>query len=284
MGYRDTRENVYDMPSAEVKKAVCLVSGGMDSATCLHHAVRIYGADNVKALSAFYGQKSECELERAKKMCEKLGVERFEVDLSPILAFNKSYSSYVQGSDREIEDGSYAEILKAKVEAGKVAISDEYIPNRNSLLLNVVCSLGLQMFNNEKFAIVTGIHCDDAVVASGSAEAAYPDCSIKFANAENKALQEATAGLCHVYAPVANKTKVEVAKFGVDNGMDRSAFKNTWSCYKGAHEEFNYKEDGMCPTCQDKIVALVKGAGYTRGDILEQFYTIPESLEYLFND
>lgn len=171
----DVRKNAYENPFDVVKKAVVLVSGGMDSCVCLHHVVKELGAENVKALSAYYGQRSDCELKRAEENCKKLGVERFEMNLSPIFSFNKNYSSYIKGSDRDIEDGSYAEILQKKHDEGKVAISDEYIPNRNSLLLNVVCSLGLQMFNNEKFAIVSGIHCDDAVKASGSAVAAYPD-------------------------------------------------------------------------------------------------------------
>ena len=275
----DKRKNVYETPDSSVKKAVCLVSGGMDSRCCLQHAVKLYGAENVKALSVYYGQRSDYELQLAEKNCKKLGVERFEMDLSPILSFNKNYSSYIKGSDREIEDGTYAEILKKKHDEGKVAISDEYIPNRNSLLLNVVCSLGLQMFNNEKFAIVTGIHCDDAVKTSGSAVAAYPDCSIDFANAENVALQEATASVCYVYAPVANKTKIEVAKFGIENGMTKEDFKQTWSCYKGKSEERHNKQCGVCPTCRDRINALVIGAGYTVEDLLEEYDISRETAE-----
>lgn len=267
----DTRKNVYEMPSDAIKHAVCLVSGGMDSRVCLQHAVNLYGSENVKALSVYYRQKSAYELQLAEESCKRLGVERFEVDLSPVLAFNKNYSSYIQGSDREIEDGTYAEILQKKHDEGKVAISDEYIPNRNSLLLNVVCSLGLQMFNNEKFAIITGIHCDDAVKASGSAVAAYPDCSIDFVNTENAALQEATAGVCYVYAPIAAMTKAQAAEFGIKNGMTKDDFKRTWSCYKGKSSERNNKECGQCPTCRDKINALIVGAGYTDEDIKEQF-------------
>lgn len=280
----DKRKNVWEIPDPSVKRAVCLISGGMDSTTCLFHAVRLYGAENVKALSAYYGQKSDCELKRAKLNCEKLGVERFEVDLSPILAFNKDYSSYIKGSDREIEDGTYAEILQKKHDEGKVAISDEYIPNRNSLLLNVVCSLGLQLFNNEKFAIISGIHADDAVKASGSAVASYPDCSIEFAQAINVALQEATANVCYVYTPLVNKSKVDVAKFGVENGMTKEDFKNTWSCYKGESEDHHYKPCGKCPTCRDRIVAEIKGANFTLEDILEEYDLTKEEVEEIFKN
>lgn len=279
----DNRKGVWEVPDSSIKHAVCLISGGMDSTTCLFHAIRLYGAENVKALSAYYGQKSECELKRAKLNCEKLGVERFEIDLKPILAFNKDYSSYIQGSTRDIEDGTYAEILQKKHDEGKVAISDEYIPNRNSLLLNVVCSLGLQMFNNEKFVIISGIHADDAVKASGSAIAAYPDCSVDFAQAINTTLQEATANVCYVYTPLVNKSKVEVAKFGVENGMTKADFKNTWSCYKGESEERHNKQCGKCPTCIDAINARIKGVGFTLKDILEEYDLTEEEAKVLYN-
>ena len=279
----DNRKGVWEIPNSSVKHAVCLVSGGMDSTTCLFHAVRLYGAENVKALSAYYGQKSECELKRAKLNCEKLGVERFEVDLKPILAFNKDYSSYIQGSSRDIEDGTYAEILQKKHDEGKVAISDEYIPNRNSLLLNVVCSLGLQMFNNEKFAIISGIHADDAVKASGSAIASYPDCSVDFAQSINATLQEATANVCYVYTPLVSKSKTEVAKFGIENGMTKDDFKNTWSCYRGDTEEHHHKPCGTCPTDRDRIRAEIDGADFTIEDILEEYDLTREEALKFFN-
>ena len=50
-----------------MKKAVVLLSGGVDSTTCLAVAVKKYGAENVLALSAFYGQRHKREIESAKK-------------------------------------------------------------------------------------------------------------------------------------------------------------------------------------------------------------------------
>lgn len=279
----DNRENVFITPE-NTKGAVCLVSGGMDSATCLYHAVRLYGAENVLALSAYYGQKSACELELAEKTCRKLGVKRIEMNLSEVLGFNKNYSSYIQGSDRDIEDGNYADIIKAKVEKGEAPISDEYIPNRNSLLLNVACSIGLQHFGNKKFAIVQGIHSDDALTTEGSNLAAYPDCTLDFANAENRALQFATAGLCYIYTPLVAKTKTQVALFGVENGMTKEDFNMTWSCYKGKRDEYKGKPCGTCPTDRDRIRALIQGIGYTREDILENYAISEDLCDELYGD
>lgn len=279
----DTRENTYEYIPNDVKKAVCLVSGGMDSATCLFHMVKNLGADNVVALSLFYGQKSACELRAAEAECKKLGVRRYEMNISDIFKFNVNYSSYLQGSDKEIEDKEYVDILKEKIDAGEAPISPEYIPNRNSLLLNIAASIGLQLFNNEKFAIVTGIHNDDALKGEGSNIAVYPDCSLDFANATNHTLQLATAGVVHLYTPLVSKSKAEVAEFGIENGMTKEDFNNTWSCYKGK-TEIRDKQCGFCPTCRDKIRALIKGAGFTKEDILEEFDITSEEFDKEFGN
>ena len=172
----DDRSSTVDNPFGIVKKAVCLVSGGMDSATVLWHTVKNLGADNVKALSIHYGQKGSIELQHAKKECEQLGVERFEMDLSDIFKYNKDYSSYIKGSSKEIESKGYSELIEEKLSKGEAPISPEYIPARNPLLLNVAASIGLQLFNNQKFAIVQGIHADDVMKDSvGNSAPVYPD-------------------------------------------------------------------------------------------------------------
>lgn len=280
----DARKNTYEIPGKDVTKAVCLVSGGMDSATCLYHAVRLYGAGNVLALSAYYGQKSAVELDHAKAECEHLGVKRIEMNLSQVLGFDKSYSSYIQGSDHDIEDGTYAEIMHDKVAKGEAPISDEYIPNRNSLLLNVACAIGLQYFGNKKFAIIQGIHADDALKTEGSSIAAYPDCTLPFANAENEALQQATAALCYIYTPLVGKTKTQVAEFGVENGMTKADFDKTWSCYRGKRAELHDRQCGRCPTCRDRIKALIKGVGYTKEDILREYDLTPEEVDQMYGE
>ena len=277
----DTRENTYDSLPKGVNKALCLVSGGMDSATCLFHMVKNYGAENVIALSLFYGQKSACELRSAEQECEKLGVKRYEMNISDIFKFNVNYSSYFQGSDKEIEDKDYVDILKEKIEAGEAPISPEYIPNRNSLLLNIAASIGLQLFKNEKFVIVTGIHNDDAIKGEGSNIAIYPDCSISWANSINQTLQFATAGIVYVYTPLANMSKSQVAEFGVENGMTKEDFNKTWSCYKGKTDT-REKQCGVCPTCRDKVRSLIKGAHFTKEDILNIFDITSEKFDELY--
>ena len=65
-------------------KALVLLSGGLDSATCLSIPVDKFGASNVAALSIFYGQRHERELHSARAVAEFYGVAHYELDLSPI--------------------------------------------------------------------------------------------------------------------------------------------------------------------------------------------------------
>lgn len=62
-------------------KAMVLCSGGVDSTTCLGIAVDKYGAENVVALSIYYGQRHTKEIESADKVTEYYGVEHISLDL-----------------------------------------------------------------------------------------------------------------------------------------------------------------------------------------------------------
>ena len=61
-------------------KAMVLCSGGVDSTTCLGMAVDKYGAENVIALSIYYGQKHTKEIECAKKLTQHYQVEHLSLD------------------------------------------------------------------------------------------------------------------------------------------------------------------------------------------------------------
>ena len=273
----DDRVDMSVIPNKEtVKKAVCAVSGGMDSATCLFHAIKLYGKENVVGVSMYYGQRHDIELSKAKAECEKLGVKFYELDLTPVFSFNKNISALLAGSEKEIvQNKDYATLMHEKIAKGEAPISDEYIPNRNSLFLNTLCAIGLQVFENHPFAIFTGIHSDDVLKQEGSNVGAYPDCSAEFAYATNKALQIATAGLCFVYTPLVNKTKAQVAQFGVENGMTKEDFNQTWSCYKGV-EVNRTKQCGKCPTCIDRIHALVNGGVFSSVEDITSNYDLTE--------
>lgn len=272
MKLQDDRLDVSYKPT-KPKKAICAVSGGMDSAVCLFHAIKEYGKENVVAASIYYGQKHDIELKKAREMCKHLNIELIELDLKPIFSINKNISALLADSDKEIEqDKTYAEIINEKVSKGETPISDEYIPNRNSLIINILCSIGLQKFDNEPVVAIVGIHSDDSITVEGNDIAAYPDCTLDFANATNVAIQQATAGLCYLYTPLVKMTKTEVALFGIKNGMNLQNFRETISCYNGLTK--NGKQCGRCPTCKDRIQALVSAHLYMHPEMIVEDFDI----------
>ena len=154
-------------------KAMVLCSGGVDSTTCLGIAVDKYGAENVVALSIYYGQRHTKEIESADKVTEYYGVEHISLDLEKI--FQYSDCSLLAHSDKEIPEESYAEQIK-KTNGSPVST---YVPFRNGLFLSSAASIALSKGCE---VIYYGAHSDDA------AGSAYPDCSDEFNKAMNEAI------------------------------------------------------------------------------------------------
>ncbi len=214
-------------------KALVLLSGGVDSATCLALAAQKYGADEVLALSVYYGQTHEKELQAAQKIADFYGVTLKRLDLSVI--FEGSDCSLLSGSTQDIPLQSYAEQLK-KTDGKPVST---YVPFRNGLFLSAAASVAL---SHGCGVIYYGAHSDDA------AGNAYPDCSEKFNAAMNEAVYTGSGGQLKIEAPFVNCNKAQVVKKGMELGVP---YKYTWSCYSGGE-----KSCGVCGTCRDRAAAF----------------------------
>ena len=214
-------------------KALVLFSGGLDSSVCLGLAVRKYGADEVLALSIFYGQKHKKELEASERVADFYGVKRMTLDLGEI--FKDSACSLLESSDEEIPHEDYSEQLK-KTDGAPVST---YVPFRNGLFLSCAASIALSKGCE---VVYYGAHSDDA------AGSAYPDTSSEFNKAITDALYIGSGNALKVEAPFINKTKTDVVAEGVRTGVP---FELTWSCYEG-HD----KACGVCATCLDRLKAF----------------------------
>ena len=214
-------------------KALVLFSGGVDSTTCLAIAVDKYGADEVLALSLYYGQKHSRELEAARKIAAHYGVKHKELDLA--LIFADSDCTLLKGSEGEIPKESYAEQLE-KTDGKPVST---YVPFRNGLFLASAASIAL---SNGCEEIYYGAHSDDA------AGNAYPDCSSDFNDAINRAIYLGSGGELRVTAPFIGMNKAQVIAKGLELGVP---YELTWSCYGGGD-----KPCGVCGTCRDRIAAF----------------------------
>ncbi|MCM1530040.1 MAG: 7-cyano-7-deazaguanine synthase QueC [Alistipes sp.] len=214
-------------------KALVLFSGGLDSTTCLAIAVSRYGAENVIALSIFYGQKHDKEIRAAEQIARHYGVIWKTLDLTPIFA--DSDCSLLSKSEKDIPQTTYAEQLS---ETGGKPVST-YVPFRNGLFISSAASIAL---SNDCQVIYYGAHSDDA------AGNAYPDCSSGFNNAMNDAVYIGSGEQLKIEAPFVSRTKADIVRLGTELNVP---YELTWSCYEG-----NDKPCGVCGTCRDRIAAF----------------------------
>lgn len=215
-------------------KILVLSSGGVDSTTCLGMAVKEVGAENVIALSIYYGQKHDKEISAAKAVAEYYGVSRMELDLSTIFA--GSNCSLLKQSTEDIPQDSYAQQLEQT--DGPVST---YVPFRNGLFLSSAASIALSQGCSK---IMYGAHADDA------AGNAYPDCSQEFVDSISRAIFLGSGDQLSLEAPFVSMNKADVVKIGLQLGVP---YHLTWSCYKGGE-----KPCMKCATCIDRIAAFEK--------------------------
>ena len=214
-------------------KALVLVSGGLDSTTCLALAVKEFGHENVVGLSIFYGQRHDKEIKAADAVCDYYKVEHITLDLSTMFQF--SDCTLLKHSEGDIPEGAYDEQLK-ETEGKPVST---YVPFRNGLFLSSAAAIALSKGCSK---IYYGAHADDAV---GNA---YPDCSSDFNNAMNIAIYEGSGKQLQIEAPFIGLNKAGVVKMGLELNVP---YELTWSCYEG-HD----KACGRCGTCIDRKKAF----------------------------
>lgn len=214
-------------------KALVLLSGGIDSATCLSIALNKFSKSDIAALSIFYGQRHERELQSARAIAEYYGVNHYCLDLSPI--FEQSGCPLMAHSSQRIEHKSYSE----QITSGGVLT---YVPFRNGLMLSAAASFAGSLFENDSVEIYIGAHADDA------AGNAYADCREDFIRALNAAIKIGTYEKINLVAPFVGESKADVVKIGMELG---TPYELTWSCYEGGD-----KPCGKCATCIDRIRAF----------------------------
>lgn len=216
------------------EKILVLSSGGVDSTTLLALACERAGKENVVALSIYYGQKHKKEIEASDRTAEYYGVEHIRLDLSAV--FRYSDCSLLEGSDADIPHEAYSEQLK-KTDGAPVST---YVPFRNGLFLSAAASVAL---SKDCSVLMYGAHADDA------AGNAYPDCSLDFVEAMNRAVSEGSGGLLRIEAPFAGMNKAAVVAEGKRLGVP---YELTWSCYEGGDEPCR-----ECGTCLDRRAAFL---------------------------
>jgi 7-cyano-7-deazaguanine synthase len=191
------------------KKAVVLLSGGLDSATCLALA-RKKGFEPI-CLSVDYGQRHRVELQRADAVAHSMRVREVRVVKLDLRAIGGSALT----ADIAVPKGRSAKAM------GK-GIPVTYVPARNTIFLGLALGLCEAVGARDVFIGV------NAVDYSG-----YPDCRPEFIRAFEKLARLATkAGVegerFKIHAPLSGLTKAEIIKLGTKAGVD---YGQTHSCY-----------------------------------------------------
>ena len=193
-----------------VIKAICLLSGGLDSATCLALARRDGYA--CYALSFDYGQRHKVELEAAARVARSLGAERHQVVEIGLDKFGGSAPT-----------ADFAVPKARSLEAMSEAIPLTYVPARNTIFLSLALAWAEVLESSDIFIGV------NALDYSG-----YPDCRPEFIEAYERMANLATkAGVegrtrLRIHTPLIRLSKAEIIRLGAELGVP---FALTHSCY-----------------------------------------------------
>ena len=207
-----------------MKRAVVLLSGGLDSTTCLAMA-KAAGFEPV-CLAIAYGQRHAVELERARKVAEKLGVKDFRIVPIDLRS--------VGGSALTADIAVPKDRAETEMSHG---IPVTYVPARNTLFLALALGLAEVVGARDLYIGV------NAVDYSG-----YPDCRPEFIRAFESLANLATkAGVegarFKIHAPLSGMTKADIIREGTRLGVD---YGMTHSCYD---PDAQGRACGRCDSC-----------------------------------
>lgn len=215
-----------------MKRAVCLLSGGLDSATTL--AVAKSESDEVYVLSFFYGQRHHVELEAAGRIASALGAAAHKTAVIDLRLFGGSALT----DEIDVPKGRGSDEMSREIPI-------TYVPARNTIFLSFALAWAEVLGASD---IYIGVN---AVDYSG-----YPDCRPEYIEAFERMANLATrAGVqgtrkLRIHTPLLKLSKAEIITLGARLGID---FSMTHSCYDPLPDG---RACGECDSC------LLRRAGF----------------------
>ena len=200
-------------------KAVCLVSGGMDS--CVTAAIAKNQGYDIYAITFDYGQRNRKEIESAIKVASSLNATEHRIIKADLRIFGKSALT------DDIDVPEFEE------ERNEIPLT--YVPARNTIFL----SYGL--------AYAEAMDADAVFIGANAIDySGYPDCRKEYIEAYQRVADLGTkrgveGNPIKIVAPVIGMSKGEIVKKGVELN---APFEHTWSCYKSGD-----KACGKCDSC-----------------------------------
>lgn len=200
-------------------RAIVLLSGGLDSTTCLAWAQANY---DCVALSFQYGQRSSTELEAAKKLAEQSNVPHHIINIDLGHLGGSALTDHSIDVPEQLNEG----------------IPVTYVPARNTIFLSYALAAA-EVY--EAQAIVIGVN---AVDYSG-----YPDCRPEYIDAFAKLATLATKASVEgtplkIETPLLHLSKANIIRLGLEHGVD---YSQTVSCYQADSQG---QACGKCDSCR----------------------------------
>lgn len=196
------------------KKALVLLSGGQDSATCLAWSLKNF--QNVITLSFNYGQRHQIELEKANKLSKIAKVEHFCLDI-PV------FSDLSQNA---------LTCKKIPIQNNENGPPNTFVPGRNLLFLSLAASFAYSK------------HCSDLVTGVCQADySGYPDCRENFIQSVTESISLALEKQFTIHTPLMHLSKAESIHL-MQSLKKMDWYKHTHTCYEGV-----VPPCGKCPAC-----------------------------------
>ncbi len=203
-------------------KAICILSGGMDS-TLASYIAKNEGYEII-AVHFNYGQRTQKkELEAFRAICEDLKIEeKYEIDIPFFAQIGASALT-----DKAIE---------VPVDGIEEGIPITYVPFRNGIFLSIATAIAEK---EEAKALFIGVVEEDS---SG-----YPDCTDTFINKMASAINQGTKKTTkiEIKTPLVHLKKSEIVSKSIDLNVP---LEHTWSCYKEENEAC-----GVCDSCRLRL-------------------------------
>lgn len=203
------------------KKAVVVLSGGQDSATCLALAIKKYGSDNVAALTFEYGQRHSLETKYAKRLAKRFGISTHKIvklDFYRDLTTNALMSETIPIEKRK-GAGCPTTVVEGR--------------NAFFLLLASVWAKELGAYD-----VYTGV--------SEADYSGYPDCRAAFIRSQQKTIRLALEWPIKIVTPFMRMTKAAEWALAERLGILDIIENETLTCYNGIPG----KGCGECPACK----------------------------------
>ena len=214
-----------------MRKAVVLLSGGMDSSTLVHYVRRKLDVEEIHALTFVYGQKHAREREAAGwQAAAAQTYAHHTVDMT-------FFAALIKGGGSALIDEAISVPDLADLSAAQRDQPPTYVPNRNTVLLSLAAAYAEARSITSVFY---GAQIQD--------QYGYWDCTSTYLARLNELLLLNRRRPVGVHAPFLTMRKAEILRIGIELGVD---YGRTWSCYRG-----HAPACGTCPTCVERLQAF----------------------------